>query len=62
VLNAARPKSPTIKEMHRIKPVLVKASGHDRPQTRRELSTHSRTSPTTRDGLSKNVAVTSDQR
>jgi hypothetical protein len=62
VLNAARPKPPTIKEMHRIKPVLVKASGQDAPRTRRELSTHSRTSPTPRDGLSKNAAVASDQR
>jgi hypothetical protein len=62
VLNAARPKPPTIKEMHRIKPVLVKASGHDCPQTPPELSTYARTSPTPRDGLSQNVAVTSEQR
>jgi hypothetical protein len=62
VLNAARPKPPTIKDMHRLKPVLIKASADDCPQTPRELSTYSRTLPTTRDGLSQNVAVTSEQR
>jgi len=66
VLNAARPKPPTIKEMQRVSPVLVKASGHDSPQTSPrtspELSTYSRTPPTPRDRSSRNVAVTSDQR
>jgi len=48
--------------MHRLEPVLEKQSGHDSPQTPPELSTYSRTSATTRDRSSQNVAVTSDQR
>ena len=43
VLNAARPKPPTTNGMHRLTPVLEKKLGHDSPQTRRELSTYSRT-------------------
>ena len=62
VLNAARPKPRSVREMHRSKPVFDKQLGHDCPQTRRELSTRSRTLPTNRGGLSKNVDLTSDQR
>jgi anti-sigma regulatory factor (Ser/Thr protein kinase) len=62
VLNAARPTSSTINGMQRLEPVLEYQSGHDSPQTHGVLSTCSRTLPTTRDGLSQNVAVTSDQR
>ena len=62
VLNAARPKPPTIFGMHRVKPVLDKQSGNDSPQAPPELSTYSRTLPTTRDGLSQDVAVPSVQR
>jgi hypothetical protein len=62
VLNAARPKPPTIKEMHRIKPVLVKASGHVCPQPSPESSTYSPSLHPTGDGLSQNVAVASDPR
>jgi hypothetical protein len=62
VLNAARPKPMANNEMDRHTPVLEKQLGQDSPQTRHELSTYSRTLPTTRDGLRKNAAVTSDQR
>jgi len=62
VLNAARSKPPTITELHRPTPVLDQQLGPDCPQTRRELSTYSGTLPTARDGLSQNVAVTSEQR
>jgi anti-sigma regulatory factor (Ser/Thr protein kinase) len=61
VLNAARPQPSTINGMNRLTAVLEKPSGHS-PQTRAELSTCPRTLPTTRDRLSQNVAVTSDQR
>ena len=62
VLNAARPKPPPINEIHRLAPVLEKQFGHGSPQTRRGLSTYSRTLPTARGGLGQNVAVTTDQR
>jgi hypothetical protein len=62
VLNAARPKPPTLSEMYSVTPVLDEQLGHDYPQTPPELSTYSRTLPTTPDGLSQNVAVTTDQR
>jgi len=62
VLNAARPKPLTINGMHRLEPVLNKQLGRAYPQTRRELSTYSRTLLTTRDGSSQNETVTTDQR
>src|SRR5450759_221923 len=62
VLNAARPKPPTINGMHRLEPVLEKQSGHDSPQTPPELSTYSRTSATTRDRSSHDRALATDQR
>jgi len=62
VLNAARPKPMANNEMDRHTPVIEKQLGQDSPQTRHELSTYSRTLPTTRDGLRKNAAVTSEQR
>jgi len=62
VLNAARPKPPTTNGMHRLTAVLEKQSGHDSPQTRAELSTCSRTLPTTHDGSSQNETVATDQR
>jgi len=62
VLNAARPKLPTLSEMCRVTPVLEGQLGHDSPQTPPELSTCSRTLPTPHVRSSRNVAVTTDQR
>ena len=60
VLNAARPNPPTSNEIRNPKPAPKEQLGPAYSQTRRELSTYSRTLPTTH-GLSQNETVATDQ-
>jgi hypothetical protein len=61
VLNAARPHPATSNGMPNPKPAHETQLGPEHPQTPRELSTYSRTSPTARDGSNQSIPVT-DQR